>query len=251
MLHIVYRASDLDKSNVRPIYYSKLLCLKSLLQALKKVKDFTFTLYYDGKAGDDLITGLQKQIPDSTIVRLSLASNSGSFWYAYQESLKLPENEWVYFVEDDYLHLDTAIEKLIGCIHSVRKADYITLFDHPVRYAIDYQFGLDVPHRVNTIFISDSHHWRTQESTCMTFAAQIVTLKEDEHIFQKYVRQTRAPQDRELFKRLQGLPGYEEGSPNRLLVGPIPSLATHCHEPWLAPAVDWQKVANSILKAKP
>ena len=246
MLHIIYRASDSEKPDVRPKYYSKLLCLKSLLSALKKVNGYTLTLYYDGQGGQELTEELSKNAAHCKVVRILLKSNTGSFWYVYQESLKLPDNDWIYFVEDDYIHLDTAIEKLLECIRLITQADYITLYDHPVRYATDYHLGLDIPHRINKIYISESHHCRTQESTCMTFAAKVATLKEDRPIFEKYVKNVAVPEDRELFKRLQGLVGYENNSLFRLLVGPMPSLSTHCRLPWLAPLVDWEGAVRKI-----
>lgn len=246
MLHIIYRASDLDKPDVRPSYYSKLLCLKSLLVAVEKINDFSFTLYYDGDKGDELIDELQNMIPQSKIMRLSKAGNARSFWKAYVDALELPQNDWVYFVEDDYLHTVDALEKLVDCMNSIPDADYITLYDHPVRYATDYSFGLDIPHRVNKIYISNKHHWRTQESTCMTFAAQVSVLQNDRTIFDKYVHQVSVPEDRELFRKLQGLSGYESGSPFRLLIGPVPSLTTHCHLPWIAPIINWEEVARKV-----
>ena len=246
MLHIIYRASDLDKPDVRPFYYSKLLCLKSLLVAVEKINGFSFTLYYDGDKGNELIDELQNMIPQSKIMRLSKAGNARSFWKAYVDALELPQNDWVYFVEDDYLHTIDALEKLVDCMNSIPDADYITLYDHPVRYATDYHFGLDISHRVNKIYISNKCHWRTQESTCMTFAAQVAVLRDDRAIFDKYVHQVPVPEDRELFRELQGLAGYESGSPFRLLIGPMPSLATHCHLPWIAPIINWEDVALKI-----
>lgn len=246
MLHIIYRASDSEKSDVRPSFYSKELSLKSLLVSVKEIKDFTFTFFYDGSGGDELIKLLKKHVAEVNITRLDHAGNSSSFWEAYKYAQKLPETDLVYFVEDDYLHMPEALAKLVNCAETIQEADYITLYDHPIRYASDYHFGLDVPHRDNTIFLSNTHHWRAQESTCMTFAARVKCLRDDEIIFDKYVHQVQVPEDRELFKRLQGLAGYEKGSPYRLLIGPLPSLATHCHEPWLAPLVNWENIAKNI-----
>ncbi len=245
MLHVYYRASDSDKPEVRPEYFSKALSLRNFFRSLTKLdpETFTFTMFYDGNNYEEL-----KKIVDENkgeFVQLNKLGNSESFWHVFQYALKQGSEDWVYFVEDDYLHKEEAITKLVNCIEDIPKADYITLFDHPVRYAKDYHFGLDVPHRVNTIFISRDHHWRSQESTCMTFAAKVAILKEDEDIFYQYIKKVNVPEDRELFKRLQGLMGYEDGSPFRLLIGPMPSLITHCHIPWMAPLVNWEEVAKN------
>ncbi|MEA3357469.1 MAG: hypothetical protein U9Q67_03470 [Patescibacteria group bacterium] len=245
MLHILYRASDCENPKVRPSYFSKALCLKSLIQSIQQITNYRFSFYYDSPVVPEEFSRILKKI-NSPVIKLPNLGNSGSFWHVYKDAIEIPPEDWVYFVEDDYIHKEDSIKKLTECINHIEVADYITLFDHPVRYATDDHFGLDVPHRNNTIYITESHHWRTQESTCMTFAAKAKTLKKDYDIFNKYICKTDAPEDRELFKRLQGLPGYENGSPFRTLIGPIPSLSTHCHIPWMAPVVDWEKIAKSI-----
>lgn len=245
MLHIFYRASDSEKPEVRPPYYSKELSLKSLLNSLKRVKDYKLTLYYDSMVVPDVFRDLIKK-GGGNIIKMNSLGNSGSFWHVFKDALKLPKRDWVYFVEDDYIHTLDSIKKLQECTERIKDADYITLFDHPVRYVDDYHYGLDLPHRNNEIYISQTHHWRTQESTTMTFASKVETLQEDSLIFDKYVRKLDVPEDRELFKRLQGLVGYEKGSPLRTLVGPIPSLATHCHIPWMAPIIEWEDIAKSV-----
>lgn len=170
-------------------------------------------------------------------------SNSETFRYVYDKAILLPKDEIVYLVEDDYWHLEDSLVKLQAAF-DVLKVDYVTLYDHPVRYATDYKFGLDLPSvRGRQIWIAGNHHWRVQESTCMTFAVLAGTLQEDRDIFWRY-SETDIPNDRELFRRLQGLPGYEEGSRGRLLIGPMPSLSTHCHLPWLAPCVNWEEKAK-------
>lgn len=243
MLNVLYRSSDSDKPEVRPEYFSKLKSLENFFRSLEQIDNYTFTLYYDGEPPKE-VADIVNSHRNTKIITLDKIGNSASFWQAYQESFDLNPEDWVYFVEDDYLHKLEAISKLMDCTLDVPDADYITLFDHPVRYAADYHYGLDLPHRNNTIFISRNHHWRTQESTCMTFSAQVKTLVADEGIFHKYVKQVPVPEDRELFKRLQGLIGYEKGSPFRLLIGPMPSLATHCDIRGIAPIVDWEKVAK-------
>jgi len=243
MFHIYYRASNFDKPESRPESFSKIKCLKNFLFALKKISEFKLTIFFDGKPSKDF-RGLVKDI--GRISKLARRSNSESFWHAYLTAIKQKPNDLVYFVEDDYIHTPDALMKLLECSNEL-KVDYITLYDHPVRYANDYHFGLDVPHRINRIYLTKSHHWRTQESTCMTFASRVKTLRADYKIFDKYVRQRNVPEDRELFKRLQGLAGYEEGSPFRVLVGPIPSLCTHCHKDWLAPTINWQKILEKTI----
>jgi hypothetical protein len=82
----------------------------------------------------------------------------------------------------------------------------------------------------------------------MTFAASVRTLKEDRPVFDKHVKTRRVPNDRELFRHLQALGQHADRQPARTLLGAIPSLATHCELPWIAPVVDWDRLAKAIAQ---
>lgn len=242
-LDIFYRVSFFESQTPRPDYFSKLLCLRNFMNSFRKVASFaTFHLICDGSIEKKFLK-IVKSV--GTVTKLPNVGNSLSFWHALQETIKLPDNHLVYFVEDDYLHCRDALTKLVEC-HQDIVADYITLYDHPVRYIKNYAGGVDWSLVKNAIYTSKSHHWRTVESTCMTFAAEAKVIKEDIEIFDLYVRQTNKPKDRELFRHLQGLGKYKSISPMKVLIGPMPSLATHCHEPWLAPLVNWRKIASQV-----
>lgn len=245
-LEVFYRASSFENPKTpRPKWFSKVLCLKNFINAFAPVAPIaTFHLVYDGVVEKDF---LELAEPVGTVTELPSVGNAPSCWHALQEAAQLPDETLAYFVEDDYLHCPEALIKLIDCHHDV-VADYITLYDHPVRYMTDYFDGNDWPLVKDAILLSRSHHWRTVESTCMTFAASAGVLKKDMEIFDTYVGQVEKPQDRALFRHLQGLGKYRDCSSMRLrlLIGPVPSLATHCHEPWLAPLVDWSKLAQQI-----
>lgn len=241
-MHIYYRASCTQKKpGVRPEFFSKLDGLKSITMAAEELSGYRFNLIFDGDADSDEVRELIAWAEDyGEIDMVDYKNNSKTFRYAYEQATLLPEDDIVYFVEDDYWHLRGSLVKLQAAFDEL-KADYVTLYDHPVRYATDYKFGLDLPSVKGTqIWIAGDHHWRTQESTCMTFAARVSTLREDKDIFWRY-SETDVPNDREAFRRLQGLLCYEEGSRGRILIGPMPSLSTHCHLPWLAPCVNWEE----------
>ena len=235
MIHVIYRVSNSEKPGVRPKYYSKAFCFKTLVDSLKFCSEkYSLTSIYDGNLENQEFARIAKTEGD--LLNINLKNNAGSFLFAYKHALNYKPNNIVYFVEDDYFHLKDAISEL-GVAFKMINPDYLTLYDHPVRYAEDYKFGLDLPTN-GTIYFAGHHHWRHQESTCMTFAARVATLTEDKELFQRYNSKD-VPEDRELFRRLQGLVGYEKGSPKRTLIGPMPSLATHLHLPWLAPGIDW------------
>ena len=71
--------------------------------------------------------------------------------------------------------------------------------------------------------------------------------------FEKYKDNGKGrPEDRELFREMQGLGDYKYKDPEhpRILVNSIPSLSTHAHLPWLAPIVDWEREAKDIFDIK-
>jgi len=138
-----------------------------------------------------------------------------------------------------------AVSEMVSAISNIKSADYLTPYDHPVRYDDEYYLGMDLPHWGNKIFLSGSRHYRPHESTCLTFTVGGKTIKEDMDLHLKYSPgDKKNPDDRELFRHLQQLGGYVDDRKRRLLVGPMPSLATHVHLPYLAPIVDWEKLAK-------
>ena len=57
--------------------------------------------------------------------------NSKSLVYALDMAIGNDDNDIVYFVEDDYLHLEGS-EQLIE--EGIERADYVSLYDHPDKY---------------------------------------------------------------------------------------------------------------------
>ena len=83
----------------------------------------------------------------------------------------------------------------------------------------------------------------------MTFGAEAGTLRQDVSYFERYHNNGKnVPDDRRLFRHLCGLGVYGgQDNPQRILLGPIPSLNTHLHLPWLAPLIDWEAEAKAIM----
>jgi hypothetical protein len=243
MLHIIYRLCNKDNDKPRPAFYSKPRCLLSLLGALPHIQDYSLTFVCDGLV--DWFT------PDSInhaakIITLHDAGNSGSFMKAFDICEQYDDCDLIYFVEDDYLHLPLSLLKLQECAECIPAADYLSLYDHPVRYYPADAEGADLRVQSPGVMLSRSHHWQVIESACMTFAARAKALRADRIVFERYVGNSRVPRDRELFRHLQGLGDHSNYANKRILVGSIPSLATHCEEPWLAPTIDWAAFARTI-----
>lgn len=255
-ISVLYRSYPGENRAPRPSWYSKELCLKSIFlsyEFLQQEIPSSFTVLFDGYLNphDEWAKTLKKIAePKGLIIESEHKGNCESTINAIYRSTELPEKNVVIIAEGDYLWLAPA---LIGLYHALTQLPihYATPYDHPVRYQPDYPKGADYPHWHNTIYITPERHWRTQESTCMTFASTCQTIKEDIEYFEKYKDNGKGrPEDRELFREMQGLGEYSYKDPNnpRILVGPIPSLATHVHLPWLASLVDWEREAKKIFE---
>jgi len=238
-LHVIYRICALESPKPRPLWYSKLTCLKSLMNALDKLPDATLWIISDG----DLPTYFPLDyfgLPRTELFRAKnkFVGNCESFLYSLHRALQYPDDDVVYFVEDDYLHLPMALVKLIESFEY--GFSYATLYDHPARYDRS-----DLEDQRNpALECWNTHHWRTIESICMTFAARVGNLREDQDIIRLYLN-GKYPQDRRMWHHIQGIGGFENPNPKRLW-GAIPALATHCETAWLSPTIDWAKVAREV-----
>jgi hypothetical protein len=141
----------------------------------------------------------------------------------------------VYFLENDYLHKENASTILregfeIG-------ADFVTLYDHPDKYIPALSGGnLYIEEdggEVTKIYLSKSSHWKITNSTTMTFAAKVSTLKRTEHILKKHTSE-KYPEDFKMFLELR--------QENNILLSSIPGYSTHGETAWLSPLNDWSKV---------
>lgn len=252
---ILYRTYGGENNAPRPTWYSKQLCLRSILAACERASDafdIQLTVLHDGELSTT--NSWHQQLrrlaePRGDIVELRKTTNAQSCLDAVRRASALAGDEFVLLSEDDYLWLPSSITGIFGALGAL-PGDYVTGYDHPVRYQPDYPLGADCEHWHTTIHLHGERHWRSQESTCMTFATTARTLREDLPYFERYHDNGKnTPNDRELFRDLGGLGMYTTTErKRRLLLGPMPSLSTHAHLPWLAPLIDWDAAAAAVTR---
>jgi hypothetical protein len=248
---VLYRTFAGENQGVRPPWYSKALCLRSLLASLDRARQYEpveLLVLHDGPLTEnprwsaELIALAAGQ---GRLIHGESRRNSGSFLNAVKLAAEYAPHCKVLFAEDDYLWLPEAILEMTRAL-DLGVAHYVTGYDHPDRYVADNPYGPDLPHYYDKIHLTPARHWRAVESTCMTFMAAANTIKEDMSFFERYYDGGRGiPYDRGLFRDLQGLLCARRESP-RLLIGPMPSLNTHVHVDFLAPVVNWQYEASNI-----
>jgi len=150
-------------------------------------------------------------------VHFTALGNSKSFMYALDMAVQNRDDDIVYLVEDDYLHLSDA-EKVIT--EGLARADYVSLYDHPDKYMSPgpNPFVRDGG-EVTKVILTHSTHWKYTNSTAMTFAARVKTLKQDYEILKQHCEPD-IPLDFRMFIML-----LQRG---RKLLTPIPARSTHC-----------------------
>jgi hypothetical protein len=156
---------------------------------------------------------------------------------ALDYAMHLPDSEVVYFLENDYLHLPNSHKAIYDAL--LLGADYVTLYDHPDKYMRREQGGNPFVQEDNAeqtkVYLGKNNHWKLTNSTTMTFAARVSTLKKDEALIRKYTSGTH-PNDFEMFTELIQF--------NKLF-SPIPSYATHGETQWLSPLVNWENTLKT------
>jgi len=106
--------------------------------------------------------------------------NKPSFLKQLEMALDGPDDEFVYFAEDDYLYRPMAVAKMLGIYHPNFMGFY-SPYDHIDRYVRGDDRELNAG-----IIIADGWHWRTAESTTMTFGAPRHVIKKTADIIREH-----------------------------------------------------------------
>lgn len=227
-MKIFYRISDGSYKKERFPHATKQNCLENFLKHFPK-EDITI---YADNVTDETFKWLQSY--NIGLKRTSGGSSAAGFRIVMEEALLLDDNEVVYFVEDDYFHLENSYQILL---EGLERVDYISLYDHVDKYIpaslggnpfIDEGGGEDTK-----VFLTNNRHWKLTNSTTMTFATTVNILREDADIWRYYTSGT-YPHDYQCFLMLR-----DKG---RTLATPMPSLATHGEVKWAAPLIDWYNI---------
>jgi hypothetical protein len=127
-------------------------------------------------------------------------------------------------------------------------ADYVTLYDHPDKYIDGINPQVKNGGENTKVFLTSSSHWKFTNSTTMTFASKVSTLRRDALLFKlftvgivkknipflKILRTKRTPRDYRIFS-------YLIKFKSRRLISPIPGYSTHGESKYMSPLIDWDK----------
>lgn len=232
-MRIVYRISDAGYNKIKPDYITNEACLKNFCNVFfDNIHDIVIIADNVSQETNDMI---QKYISRDQIQYVSVGHGAGTFNLALDGALKGKDDEVVYFVENDYLHRQQS-PKIINEGLSLG-ASFVSLYDHPDKYLDPSSGGnpyCEGGAEDTRVYLTDSCHWKITNSTTMTFASTVATLKRTELILRKHTNQGHYPDDFKMFLDLR--------EQNELLVTPLPGFATHGETAWLSPLTDWSTI---------
>jgi hypothetical protein len=231
-MKIIYRISDAGYNKIKPAYIDNESCLKNFCNVFfDHIHDI---LIIADNCSDATIDMINRYIDPSSIIKVSVGHGAGTFNLALDKALMYDDDEIVYFVENDYLHKQGSLEILkqgfdLG-------ASFVALYDHPDKY-LDPSLGgnpyCEGGAEDTRVYLTDSCHWKITNSTTMTFASKVSTLKRTESTLRKHTIGSH-PNDFNMFLNLR-----EQGE---LLISSIPGYATHGETRWLTPLTNWETV---------
>ena len=229
-MRVIYRISDAGYSKVKPDNVNNEACLAN---ASVIFKDADWSIIADNTS-EETNNMIQVYHTNSKINYVSVGHGAGTINISLDEALTYDDEEIIYFLENDYLHrgkCQNIIDEGFGL-----GAHFVSLYDHPDKY-LDPAFGGNPYAKGGSeetrVYLSESCHWKITNSTTMTFAAKVKTLKENEEILRKHTS-GKHPNDFVMFLELR--------EKNRILITSIPGYSTHGETAWLSPLTDWSKI---------
>ena len=209
--------------------------------------------------GDDLSQDLLdffQNFDNLEVKNSSLGSAAKSLQRQIDIALNIPDNEWIYLCEDDYLHTLNSFKYISELLEnreqyiktSSKKRNYMNRFigdlskfpliihtpDYPDRYLPPWR-------RLSFVFLSKYCHWRQITNTTHTVLLMSSTLKKFEKFFKLSAI---GPSDAKLSEKLYGRIFFRNKA---ICISPIRGLSTHMTEGVMSPLIDWQSLCNQYI----
>jgi hypothetical protein len=145
----------------------------------------------------------------------------------------------IYFVQDDYLHYETAIWEMVEAY-----SQFTRLTGHQVCiYPYDDPYRYSLLHYNQKILLGARRHWRTAYHTACGFMVSHRTLVENWALFETLGQSVYNSEceDRSINRLFINMRGLEDRNIDHLLFTPIPSLALHLGDASTKdPYLDWK-----------
>lgn len=251
MLHIFIRETNHNKANNdRPEWFNYERCFKSLLDSIE-FKYCSLTIIFDGKPQNHYVTKYKDTAPYKyDIIEIEAGDDfkSNTKTFEYIKSLPLKQNDIIAVFENDYLYCNDWIMNVMFLYHNntnnqIWDNTYISLFDHRDKYLFNKlsetnEWGM-YKELKSQIYLGQNRYWRTIPNTCGSFIMSKEVFDKD------YDIHTNGTADNTRFHELTT-------KRNRVVLSPMPALATHCNKYFISPLMDWRQINDKvILSSKP
>jgi hypothetical protein len=230
-MKIIYRTSDVGYKKIKPDYINNENCLKNFVRVFNK--HLNDIIVIADNPSDELLDNIKKYIPINNIIVVKIGNGAGTFNKALDIALTFDDTEIIYFVENDYLHKENS-PNIIKDIFNLG-AHYATLYLHPDKFIAPISGGNpevdDDGGYLTKIYKGEFEYYALFNSTTMTFASTVKTLKDDNEILRKWTS-TSHPYDYQMFLELR-----DKG---KALMTPLNTYSTHGEVAWLSNFVNWE-----------
>jgi hypothetical protein len=216
---IYYRMSSVLSVNKPPKFEGDRFriaktCLKTFVKAFEDIKPEIYFML--DKCGKDYLEMIQKICSFKFTYDFTSYGNYASCLKQYILADQ-NKDDILMFVEDDYLWRE-GIGKYF--ISAIKELGIVSPYDNP-----DFYISEPYRSRKEDIKLINNWHWRTIQSTPMTFG-----ITRDKFLLNRKLFDYHGPNDGSLWQEI----------PDKLWC-PIPSFATHFVNNLMAPSVDWSK----------
>ena len=230
--------------------------LRSIKNAKKAMDELLFTIYVVDHNSDQKNLDKIKNIIEESSIQFKLynlnledfkdkikktnqknenvTSNQISNMSNIYKSLQLSKensSDLVYFVEDDYIHEESAISEMIITYERMASLTNKELILCPADYPYLYTKA-----ESTQIYLGEKYHWRKINETLCTFLTSKKIVEKHWKKFTSMCEFEHYPFETPLHKI------YEE----ELCISPVPSLAIHCTNVnsifGLSPNIDWKRL---------
>jgi hypothetical protein len=227
LLHVILRSTAKANRKARPAYFSKAICLVSLLWACAMVPapEIELTFVNDGEMED----------PRRRIMRAKGEVITGTFdlRHSYGTAIDLvrkrpwPDADLVYFCEDDHLHRPEAMRALVAAAAASPETDYFALYgsvDALLPTGEPLPPTIPVPRRwhssTDDLVADDDVHWRRALSATSSFAVRAGVMRADAaiHTIGHRTRGNAGAHDHAICLAFQGYAPFPWFEPIRKLV---------------------------------
>lgn len=224
MLHVVMRACDCAslRKSTRPFGLEKKelmkVCFRSLMASLVSVP----VIVVGDRLSEEMITFYQQHA--KVINSEKPLGDAGSFRKCLDIAGSKPDEDFVYLLEDDYLHHLNFYPFTIDFL-----TEHPDVYVHPSDYPDQY---LPSFMRPGHVWKTDFCHWRQVTSSTFTFLCRVDELK-------NYMDYWQIAND-----AITSSVIFREGE--AMIFSPLPGLATHMHEGVMSSFVDWERIASEF-----